>query len=280
MTDRRTCFRRALTGGLVLTPRDVTLILAVYEHQWLTRQQVQRLTAIPGVTRVNQRLRQLYDGRYLDRIRAGTVGAGLQPVYVAGEAAVPLIAAETGRPVPEIRDRLRQDAQASACLLPHDLLVNDVRISIGRALEGPGGMRLETWLNPPECFDAYKPGRVLRPDGYFRVTGDLLYAFFLEVDRGTNNLGRWQAKVERYLDYRDGSFYQARYGLTRFRVLATAHSPARLAHLVRVTRELTDRSFWFALTSDVVVDGRLDQPVWWSVGVNQPRPLLTHGDQP
>src|SRR5437879_3024809 len=81
--------------GLVLTERDAAMIVAAYEYQGLTRCQIQRLIGIPGVTRANQRLRQLWEHGYLDRVAVGTVGAGLQPLYRAGRAAVSLLAERT-----------------------------------------------------------------------------------------------------------------------------------------------------------------------------------------
>jgi|GEM_PF-1337003 len=276
MTERRKRFiRTAHPEGLVLTDRDAAVVWACWEHRWLTREQLQRLLPLPGVGRTNDRLRRLYDHGYLDRIRAGTVGAGLQPVYLAGEAAVPLIAARTEGTEAEIRERLREDRRASAVLLPHDLQVNDLRIALTGAIDESPALDLDLWLHAQECHDPYAPGRSLRPDGYFRFWHeDLLHAFFLEVDRGTTPLPRWKQKVERYLDYREGGHYTARYGLQRFRVLVTALTPLRLAHLREATQALTGRSFWFTLTAAVIRDPSPERPLWQPVGQDTPRALV------
>jgi hypothetical protein len=209
-------------------------------------------------------LRKLYDARFLDRLQVGTVGAGLQPVYLAGDAAVPLLSAELDLPPETVREWIRADAKASEALLPHDLMVNDVRIALTSAIEGRPDLSVDEWLNPRQCYDTYAPGRSLRPDGYFRFfSGDLLHSFFLEVDRGTVSLPRWRAKVERYLEYREGA-YEARHGLTRFRILVTTPSHGRLESLLSATRSLTDRVFWFALTEDVL-ERSLADAIWRAI---------------
>ncbi|MFN3650402.1 MAG: replication-relaxation family protein [Armatimonadota bacterium] len=275
MTERRSRFSRTVVvPGTVLTERDAALILACYRHQWLTRQQLQLLFGM-GVTRINQRLRQLYDSRFLDRLRAGTVGVGMQPVYVAAEAAVPLLSRSTDLPEAQIREHLREDARASAVLLPHDLQVNDVRIALTRAIDGHPGLRLDLWLNTRESYDAFAPGRVLRPDGYFRFwQGDVLFSFYLEVDRGTCNLPRWEAKVERYQEYREDGHYTARHGLSRFRVLVAAPSAARLENLRAATAKVVSRSFWFALTGELGAIAGVAAPIWLPLSGTAPRPLI------
>lgn len=276
MTERRRRFERAAPAeGLVLTARDREILLACYQHQWLIREQLQRISGIPGVTRINQRLRQLYDHGYLQRIRAGTVGGGLQPIYIAGERAAHWLAQEVERPEAEVREHLREDARASAILLPHDLQLNDVRLALTASIRSDRGLQLHCWLNTRECYDAYAPGRSLRPDAYLQLwQEDLLHAFYLEVDRGTTNLTRWREKVRRYLEYREQGCYTARFGLQRFRVLTAAQSAVRLEHLREATRSETDRSFWFARTDDLLGGAGLRAPVWWPVQVGVARALI------
>jgi hypothetical protein len=276
MTERSRCFVRSpLPAGLVLTPRDAEVILACWEYRWLTRGQLQQLVSLPGIGRSNDRLRRLYDHGYLDRIRAATVGTGLQPVYLAGKASLPLLAERSERPLREVRERLREDARASAVLLPHDLQVNDVRIALVGAARGLNGAELVRWLHAADCYDRYAPGRSLRPDGYFQLVHQgRLHACFLEVDRGTSDLRRWSDRVGRYLEYRDTGAYRERYGLERFRVLTAAATPGRLRSLAETTRERTDRGFWFALTEEVTAGDPLTRPLWQPVGDRERRALL------
>jgi len=276
MTDRVSRFlRRERQSTLVLTPRDEAIILACWDHRWLTRDQIRARVPLPGVGRSNDRLRRLYDAGFLDRLRAGTVGSGLQPVYVVGEAAIPVIAAQTGLPERVVRARIREDAGASAVLLPHDLQVNDLRLALTQALAANPEVTLDLWLNAAECLDPYSSQHALRPDGYFRFWHrDVLSAFFVELDRGTTSLARWRTKCERYVEYREGGHYTARYGLTRFRVLTTVPSLQRLAQLRRTTALVSARSFWFAELDEVLGASDPMRPVWQTVGTDGLRPLI------
>src|SRR5687768_14545452 len=104
MTKRCSRFERSGSASpLVVTDRDVAIITTCWEYRWLTRDQLQRLIDLPGITRTNARLRRLYDQGFLERRRAGTVGAGLQPVYLAGDQAVELIAQRYSLALGEVR---------------------------------------------------------------------------------------------------------------------------------------------------------------------------------
>jgi len=266
--------RRPNPPRIVLTERDERLILTTYSFRWATRQQLQAIALPAGVTRANLRLRALFDSRFLDRLAIGTVGAGLQPVYLAGEAAVPLIASRFGIAELSVRERLRDAARCSATMLGHDLRVNDERVGLTRVL-GAAGADLECWLNAAECFDAYEARRCLRPDGFAQfVAHRTRYACFQETDRGTVSLDRWAAKVAGYVRYRDSGAFTNRYGLTRFRVLVTAPSNARISHLVEATCTHTDRGFWFALSDEVVGLPDLLQPIWRTLTHAELQPLV------
>lgn len=279
MISRRSRFERATdTGNLVLTPRDREIILACYQHRWLTRSQLQRLVPLPHVGRCNDRLRRLYDRGLLERMRARTVGCGLQPVYLAGEAAISLLSTELALTPRAIRARLQADRSASEMLLPHDLEVNDVRIALTGAITAHPGARLDLWLNAAEAYDRYHEARALRPDGYCRFWhGEWLYAFYLELDRGTTPPARWQQKVLHYVEYRDGGHYQRRYSLTRFRVLTVVPTSARMHQLLDATGRVTDRAFWFVPIEELLANPDLTRAIWSPVGSAQPRALISEG---
>jgi len=276
MTERVSRFSRAeAPRPFVLTARDAEIVLACWSHRWLTRQQLQRIVTLPGAGRTNDRLRRLFDAGLLARLRAGTVGAGLQPVYAAGEAAVRLIARDSGLAEAHVRARLRDDAQASAVLLPHDLQANDLRIALSAAAARRDDLRMEAWLNAYEAYDAYAAGRSLRPDGYFQVwQADTLHAFYVELDRGTTGLPRWSAKCSRYAEYRNDGHYARRHGLQRFRVLTTTTSERRLQELRAATERIASRGFWFALTQELLDDAAPGRMVWRPAGREERRALI------
>ena len=278
-TDRRDRFARSGDpDALVLTSRDEGVVLDCWRYRWLTRQQIQRLTSTPGIRRLNGRLRRLYDHGYLDRLRAGTIGMGLQPIYVVGPAGVPLVAGRLDLPEGTVKERVRETLRASPLLLPHDLSVNDVLIALLGAFGNDPDTDLRLWQNARDCYDAYAPGRSLRPDGYLQVLegGRTLHSCILEVDRGTVGLEKWAEKVKRYREYREGGFYSNGYGpgLTRFRVLTLTHSLARLEHLCEATRSVTDRGFWFTLAETLLSDPDPRRAIWKKVDGTEPASLL------
>src|ERR1051326_6665909 len=111
---------------LVLTERDVSIVVACYQFQGLTRPQVQRLIGMPGITRANERLRLLWEHGYLERLAIGTPGAGHQPLYVPGQEAIDMIATHTGQLPATVRSHFREDSRRSP--LTHDTQMNDCRI--------------------------------------------------------------------------------------------------------------------------------------------------------
>ena len=254
---------------LVLTPRDEQVVFDCWRYRWLTRQHLQLLTGTPGIRRLNDRLRRLYDHGYVERLRVGTVGAGLQPLYLVGPVGASLVAVEFELAEAVVRERVRENLRASAMLLPHDLSVNDVMIALHSAFQRDPDIDPLLWLNSRDCYDAYAPGRSLRPDAYFQVLegGRRVHSCFLEVDRGTVGLEKWREKVKRYQEYRDGGFYTHRYGegLTRFRVLTLSTTAARLDSLKEATRRIADRGFWFGQTGSLVQDADPRRAFWWKV---------------
>ena len=97
----------------------------------------------------------------------------------------------------------------------------------------------------------------------------------LPTDRGTSTGPRFAAKVQRYLDYRDEGHYAARYGLQRFRVLVLGPSTNRLGTLQRVTSDLAERAFWFALTSETKSLTSLSPAVFHRLDGASPQSLIS-----
>lgn len=105
-------------------------------------------------------------------------------------------------------------------------------------------------------FMMTKPGGgtvqvALGPDGYLSLLdpdGKTRYRAFIEADRGTVPLGRWQEKVGRYLAYFRSPVFAERYGAAKpFRVLTVTTSVERLANMKRVTEEAGGHTwFWFS----------------------------------
>lgn len=83
--------------------------------------------------------------------------------------------------------------------------------------------------------------------------------FFLEFDRGAENLKFFKRKMDAYLTYFRSGKCNARYGMDKVRVLTvneggqTGVDRRRLVNLRRVTEEMGGRRrFWFSSLAEIV----------------------------
>jgi len=271
---RAVLIRDAEPGALLVQPRDREIVRACWDYQGLTRIQLQRLLGFGTATRINDRLRRLYDQGLLERIRVPSSAGGSLLVYVPGSGAVSLLAGTLGLDAREVRRAVLAEAVASPLLRPHDLAMADFRIAITHWLGSHPPLRLERWRNARETLDRYDAQHAVRPDGLLQVwVGDVLHSLFLEWDCGTVDLARWTDKVRRYQAYADTGAFTRRYDLRRFRVAVVVPDAGRLRRLYDATRAVTDRRFWFALASETR-DGDLTRPVWQSLTDGTLRPLI------
>jgi hypothetical protein len=271
VATRQSKWRRAKNPeGLFLQERDRQIVRSVSEFGFLTRAQIQRLLDFDCVTRVNIRLRKLFDHGYLSRRFLPVTQGTSQTLYFLGPEGMNLVSLETGIDVRKVKRRHERYLARKELFLSHDLLCNDIRIATQQVLSRPD-MKFDLWVGSTECLHEWrevssKTGRTqtmtLRPDGYFRYyRDDKLFGCFLEVDRSTMSGTRFHSKVELYLSYARSGHYRLQYGLQFFRVLVTTESRERLSNLKEATGKLTDTIFWFALSEDLT-DGRIFETIW------------------
>jgi len=256
---------------LILQPRDREIISAVYEFGFLVRDQIQRLFDFNCTTRVNIRLRKLFDHGYLLRKFMPTLLGSSKAIYFIGEKGIKLVSEVSGIDPLEIRKRQKSYFERKELFLNHDLLVNEMRINLYQAVDHHGSLKMDRWLSSVDCLLEYtvfdpKSNRefkkVFRPDGYFRYFYDnRLFGCFLEMDRSTMSNGRFQSKVKTYLEYARSGLYTQRYGLKFFRVLVVTETRKRLLNLKSATGALTDKIFWFTAVGNLVPDKILSR-IW------------------
>src|SRR5205814_373282 len=130
-TTRRTSrFERSrYPAGFVLQPRDEALFAAVHKYRFLSRSQIQLLFGFGCVTRVNARLRKLFDHRYLSRRFLPAVKGSAEALYCIGPESVPIVAEKLGLDPQEIKRKRKDALEVKDLFLRHNLLVNDVRIA-------------------------------------------------------------------------------------------------------------------------------------------------------
>ena len=254
-----------------LQDRDRDIVVSVHEFGFLTREQIQRLFGFACTTRVNVRLRKLFDHGYLSRRFQPTTRGSSKAIYVVGENGVKLAAERSGIDPLDIRRRQKTCLERKELFFDHDLSVNDVRIAFCQAMDKQRGLQLERWVGSTDCLLEYavhdaksnqEIRKLFRPDGYFRYLRDgKLFGCFLELDRSTMSTVRFQSKIITYLDYARSGFYRQRYGLTFFRVLVVTKSRERLLNLKSVTETLTDTIFWFTTIDRLTLDHIFDR-IW------------------
>lgn len=97
--------------------------------------------------------------------------------------------------------------------------------------------------------------------------------FFLEFDRGAENLKFFKRKMDAYLTYFRSGKCNARYGMDKVRVLTvneggqTGVDRRRLVNLRRVTEEMGGRRrFWFSSLAEIVDKEVLSADIWQVAG--------------
>lgn len=255
---------------MVLQLRDVVIMTFVAEFRLLSREQLQRLLDFPCVTRINIRLKKLYDHGYLSRLYLPTVTGNPQALYFLGLKGIVAVSENLGIE-PLLLERERKHLQdRKELFLKHQLFLNDVRIAFTLAIKNHPQMTLERWIKERECLIKFpnNQGKLtdLRPDGCLCLTYQArLYSFFIEVDCSTMTNGRLRAKAKAYLDYARSGRSGQDFGFKYFRVLIITKTEWRLANLKATIEELSDRIFYFAVRDDVC-QGLILSRVWQRAG--------------
>jgi len=266
---------------MAMQERDRKIMTSVHEYRFLTRSQIQRLFEINCVTRVNVRLRKLFDHGYLDRRFRPTVTGTSESIYVLGKKGIPIVAQMTGLPEKYIISVRRSALSAKEHSLEHDLLVNDFRISIEIEVKTNQEFQLVQWQDARGCqhrFEVRANGKTvrstLRPDGFFQLMHrGKLYSFFIEIDRATSNQEKLWAKFQSYLDFKSLGLYEQAYNLNIFYVLVVTNNIERRDNLKKIADELSSNIFWFSASSDMRANW-LTESGWSRSGSSEIRVLF------
>lgn len=261
--------------GRFQTEGDSQIIVLIHEYKYLTRALLELLTGRKG-TSLKNRLRFLYDNRYLSKIQFSKsyIEKGTNPdIYVLdvkGREVYKQITGEVADKSP--KRNLNKDPQ-----LEHNLLINTVRAVIQAAVSSETGLKLLYWQRAGEnTKDEVNIGLkrlTIAPDAFFVVqrSDGKAAPFFLEADRTTMDQKRFITKLAKYyayyrqirkeLDMQKGSkspTLSNRFGVRGFRVLTVVERDSpwqqsrnadRLQHLTEAAFKATAgkgwRGFWF-----------------------------------
>lgn len=284
--------------GLRLTPRDASILMAIYRFRALTTPQVEALFFRADRrehqegpkdkinTRCQYRLQLLYQHGYLMRDeQPQKLTEGRKPfVYWLDKRGAEVMAEHLdGQDI----DWAPIGHKVSPFFLEHLLATNDVRVALTIDAR-KHNFTIAEWLDDrtlkrqqmTDTVTLRGPnGRTQRaavvPDGYFVLdTGAHLYHHFFEMDLSTvtgvaSVWGRrdWARKVAAYLEYYRSGKYQERYKTQGLRILTITTGDKRLANLKTVTEKAGGKArFWFTTLEHVRTSDVFTDPIWRKAG--------------
>lgn len=267
---------------------DRQIVRLVYEYRILTQAKIIRLTG-KSEPQIKRQLRRLYDHVYLERVLLPVTYFGAPPVYY--------ILDRRGRDCLKrqgIADFKGQPKRSIADItIHHTEAVNEFRIEVNLAAQAHG-YQVARWVGESEHKQDYDRVQIttkakpvsLIPDGFFvvrepdKARGDT--AYFLELDRATMPLKRFQDKVRAYVTYYKAGSCEKRFGYKSFRVLTVLDDrfgpgTQRLPNLIEATQAVPQigKRFWFTLLSAAQESDPLTAPIWSIAGGEHEARLIT-----
>lgn len=267
---RKSRFKRSSDSGRVfLQPRDEMVLALVSEFRLLSREQLQRLLDYPCVTRINIRLRKLYDHGYLSRRFLPVVRGSSKALYFLGPKGVGIVSESLSIDPVELEKERNNISEGKDLFLNHQLSLNETRMSFTLEIKNNRQLSLERWLSEKDCcleIPSERANKTLRPDGFICFSARRrVYSFFLEIDCSTMSNSRIKSKVMAYLIYAKSDLYKKDFGLRYFRVLFVTKTQARLLNLKSTIEELTDKLFYLT-TFDQISRNPIHDRVWIRAG--------------
>lgn len=230
-------------SGMILTSRDQHIVNLVAGRGAVTREQITKAAGFGSVARTNAVLLRLTRHHYLSVRFQPTLKGNRRHVYTLGAAGAELLAEPNTSP--------RRFRECSDLFLEHRLGINDVWVAFLTA--NLPAYELVDWRSEQQLA---KLSLGLIPDGFAEyLLSQHSYTVFVEVDRGTETLARFDRKVEAYLKLTLGGQFQNIFSRRFFRVLVVAPSVARLENIRSVIRKRTDRVFWLTTRDELVASG-------------------------
>jgi hypothetical protein len=275
--------RASAPPPLRLNERDIQIIRAVHEFRVLQQDQIQMLFF--GSRQTTQtRLAKLYHNKYLERRFLPVVGgaASSPTLYILDERGAEVLRSELGL---EVRPP-KKDERLGTKFLAHTTDINTFRIAVILAAR-EHAYKLEVWYDDQslsqdydhvEIFVAKKYRRRVPviPDSYFAlVVPRGRTHFFLEMDRGTMELSRFQIKILAYLRYHASGAYEQRYKTKSLRILSVTTTANRLEHLKKATEEVGGSApFYFTTLAQITPQTVLHDRIWRVAGSSQLHALI------
>ena len=252
-----------------LMPRDVSVILSVYENRFMRRGQIQRLHfPTSSVQATSARLKKLADHKFLDVLKRPVAGGASQAVYALNKRGADVVAMNCDLRRNQVHWK-RDNNRVEWFFMEHTLAVSEFKVCLDLALRDReaelyfykrGDRSLIRRVSDPSGKRKYL---VVAPDAFFGVKTERgKHIFFLEVDMGTETLKRFQEKVIAYKQYWKSKKFKEDYGFNHFRVLTVAESETRLANLIQATGKVGGRQMFIFTTFAGLHKVGIFEPIW------------------
>lgn len=288
-TKSRLPHTRAPRGRVCLQERDVALLVELYQFGCLLREHIQA-RFFGSKPRANARLRQLYDGHFVERAdlpEATAAGQcdGLPAVYLLGTTGVPVVASQLGEDPATIRQSLRKGTPA---YLQHSLEIVRFHLALEASLRDQPGVTLHCFLPKRRCRHAYevrrksesdaqkKPWRteVYKPDAVFALAcSGTVHAFAVEIDLGHTSSAEFARKLEIHARCAVSGQFVKRFDTVKTATLIVTTSPQRRDNLRRIAHAQAGLRFLFATFADIQAQG-IPASIWHTPDGADPVALL------
>jgi len=206
--DPNSTARRPSLTNVRITPRDLDILASIAQNQFLTTSQIGTLH-FPSIHRTRKRLRQLYESKFITKLR---IPPGLETLSSESVHAI----SRRGLSLLQLRGMVHEDISVpkisrrpgTLLFLSHTLLRNSFRIALESAVKTHPDIYLNDWSHDntitkyvalPDSKTPSLKRVALKADALFKLRRQSIeIEFFLEVDNGTMALTRLSTKMNAY----------------------------------------------------------------------------------
>ena len=222
-----------------VTDRDRELFCALRDYRVLTTVQVCHLF-FQSLHRTRKRLAQLWRHGLLARVvRPTRLGEGSSQYLYA-------LSRRGQRILPNLKSQDRVPVSKLGSFSEHSERINDFRICLLLAVRMANDLNLSSWTQGRKLkmvaaprYPVITQTTPIIPDAMFTLHHQRrAYTYFLEIDRGTTDLGRIAAKCAGYHWLWQQKAPQRRFGIRSFRVLLVTTTQKRLEHVIHKLQNL------------------------------------------
>lgn len=179
-----------------LTERDTQICIDIFDHRFLTTTQIFQLH-FDSLYRARARTLELFELNVLDRFRPPKRPGSWPFHYVLDRLGAAIVAGAINVDPSLYFERNRVSRLVRSRRLSHMRSVNDFFCGLAYAARATKNCRLDRWLG--EARSSGHCQGIVHPDGIGTLKSSTTStSFFLELDRGTENIDQLAAKI---IDY-------------------------------------------------------------------------------